>query len=387
MLAGLGYDTNTTPPGFAQSVQFLASGSIPGIIEPGETETVPVYYGGWLTSQWNFSRPPIIFSVSALYATNTQTIDWDTYETALEPFSINTAAWGVIFPILIEDLGSTWGQYVQTLDNDAFYLASIGEPTDDLAALLSFEIAKANAEYTVETLGTVTIDDLPAPGIDLNFTLSFHPSISARYVFTIIGVGWTDDWDETATTLPDGGVEIDDDGCDYDYNPLPDGGYEDPPGDEGTTLTDDNGTYELTQPDGDVDQFNPNGTLEDVEDPDGNEITCGYNGSDDLDSLTDPDGDSINLDYNSDGEVDMLTDSTGQTVTLDYNSSNELTSYTTVSGTTTFTYVTGQSAAQNGALAGISYANGTSVFFKYDSVGRLSTSTKTTSSRRSPTPI
>ena len=40
--------SNTTPAGFSQTVQFLASGAVPGILEPGESVTVPVYYAGWL---------------------------------------------------------------------------------------------------------------------------------------------------------------------------------------------------------------------------------------------------------------------------------------------------------------------------------------------------
>ncbi len=74
--AGLGYWTNTTPAGFSQTVQFLASGAIPGILEPGESITVPVYYGGWLHSQWDFSRPPIYFTLGDLDTTNTQTLEW-----------------------------------------------------------------------------------------------------------------------------------------------------------------------------------------------------------------------------------------------------------------------------------------------------------------------
>ena len=48
-----------------------------------------------------------------------------------------------------------------------------------------------------------------------------------------------------------------------------------------------------------------------------------------------------------------------------------LTSYTNEFGATTYTYVTGQSGAQNNALATISNAVGTETFFGYDSDGRL----------------
>src|SRR5262249_7427833 len=47
-----GFWPSATPEGYSQSVQFLASGSVPGVLEAGESITVPVYYAGWLTSQW-----------------------------------------------------------------------------------------------------------------------------------------------------------------------------------------------------------------------------------------------------------------------------------------------------------------------------------------------
>ena len=81
----------------------------------------------------------------------------------LQPGSINQAAWNAIYPILTAQLGSTWGQYVQTLDNDAVYLAGIGEPTNDLSQLLSFEIEKANAAYTAQTLVTSRPTTCPPP--------------------------------------------------------------------------------------------------------------------------------------------------------------------------------------------------------------------------------
>ena len=48
-----------------------------------------------------------------------------------------------------------------------------------------------------------------------------------------------------------------------------------------------------------------------------------------------------------------------------------LTSFTNAYGTTNYTYVTGQSAAQNNALATITKAAGTELFYGYDSDGRL----------------
>src|SRR5205823_1433503 len=42
-----GFWTAAVPEGFAHSVQFLANGGTPGLLQPGESSCVPVYYAGW----------------------------------------------------------------------------------------------------------------------------------------------------------------------------------------------------------------------------------------------------------------------------------------------------------------------------------------------------
>ncbi len=65
-LANEGFDTSTNPPGFGQSVEILASGATGGTLAPGESETVPIYYGGWLSNQWDSSQPGVTFSLSLI---------------------------------------------------------------------------------------------------------------------------------------------------------------------------------------------------------------------------------------------------------------------------------------------------------------------------------
>ncbi len=371
-LAGLGYQSNTNPAGFSQTVQFLASGAIPGVLEPGETETVPVYDGGWLQSQWDLTRPPIYFSVGDLDTTNTQTINWSTLSAGMRPSTINTAAWNAISPVLTANLGSTWGQYLQTLDNDAVYLAGIGQPTNDVNQLLAFEIEKANAAYVTPTLISITADSLPAPGQPLTFAQTFQQSIAGRYTEGILGYGWTTNWDISATTMANGDAAILSDGISYTFSLQPDGSYASQAGDEGATLTVNGGAYRIVESNGMTYQLNANGTLNYTQDTHGNRITAGYNGQNQLVSLTDSNGEYLDLTYNAFGHLFQLTDSNGQTETYTYDGTGQfLTNYTDLFGATTFTCVTGQSAAQDNALAEIANANNTHVFFGYDSQGRL----------------
>jgi len=369
-LAGLAYNSNATPAGFSPTVQFLASGATPGMLEPGESIQIPVYYAGWLSAQW--SGAPVTFSLREATADNTQPIDWPSVAPGLQLGSINDNAWSAISPILAANMGSTWGQYVQTLDSDAAYLAGIGQPTTDISQLLSFEVEKANAAYTAQTLVTVTADDLPAPGMDLTFVQSYQQPISGRYTQGILGFGWTTNWDISATTMANGDVVIDDDGISAYFSLQPNGSFAPEAGDKGSSLTASGGAYQLVGADGTILKFNPDGTLNYVQDTHGNTITAAYNPQGQLVSLTDSNGEYVDLAYNSAAHLASLTDSNGQTESYAYDVTGQfLISYTDVYGTTTYTYVTGQSAAQNNALAEIAYADNTHVYFEYDAEGRL----------------
>ena len=377
-LAGLGYVSNTTPAGFSPSVQFVASGAIPGILEPGESVTVPVYDGGWLQSQWDLSRPPIIFSLGELDTTNTTTIDWSSLETSMQPSNINNTAWSAIFPVLTANLGSTWGQYLQTLDNDAVYLAGIGEPTTDLNDLLTFEIEKANASFTGQTITSVVADDLPAPGMDLRLLGAAVPAVQRRASQAAIPRAFSAlAGPQTGTLRPCSDAQRRRGNQQRRHIRLlsslqPDGSFSSQAGGEGMTLTFSDGAYQLVAADGTLYQFNPvSGTLAYIQDSNGNRITAAYNTMGQLDLLTDSNGEYFDLAYNAAGLLASLTDSNGQTEAYAYNSLDQLTTYTDIDGTTTYSYLTGGAAAQNNALSEIAYANGTDEFFGYDSQGQL----------------
>jgi RHS repeat-associated protein len=369
-LAGNGFDSTTTPPGYGQNVQFLGSGAISGLLEPGESVIVPVYYAGWQSSKWA-AKSLITFSASPIDSSNPATIDWNALKSSLEPSYINSAAWNALFPTLIAQLGATWGQYVAQLDSDATYLAGVGEPTNDIEQLLYFEIEKANASYTDQTPVVITADSLPAPGLDLTFVQTFNESISGRYTTGILGYGWTTNWDISAATDVLGDAIIRDNGTTLVFTPNGDGSYQPEAGDHGTIVFAD-GAYQFTGTDGSVYQFNSDGTLAYLQDANDNRISTHYDTAGRLVALVAANGEALALSYNAQGHLAELIDSTGQTESYGYDPTGQfLTSFTTSRGTTTFSYVTGQSPAQNNALASVLNPGQTEVFFSYDSQGRL----------------
>jgi RHS repeat-associated protein len=333
-----------------------------GTLTPGESVQVEIQF------QSTTTNPTINFQLNE--ADDSQLMDWASQEQALQIPTIPDAAWPIVFGNFVAAMGSTVAQYHAVLAADATYLAQLGEPTNDVLQLLEFEIEKANAAYTAQTLVTVTADDLPAPGMNLAFQQSYLASIGGRYYQGILGaLGWTTNWDITATTTSTGDVAIQFSGSSFYFFLQTNGSYQPEAGDEGEVLTLTSGAYRLLEPDGTVYQFNSNGSLDYVQDTNGNRITASYaNGQ--LSQLTDTNGEYLKLGYNTQGQMTTLTDSNGQQETYGY-TGQFLSSYQDIYGTTNYSYVSGGTAPQNGSLDEIAYSDNTHMYFTYDTEGRL----------------
>ncbi len=349
------------------SIQFLgiAPDGPAGVLRPGQRGSVRVFFktiGGEAGIKVNLQVNPL--------ASTTATIDWASLKNSLGPATIPADAWDAIYANVTRSVGTTAGQYQQTLAADATYLSELGEHTEDVAWLFEFEIQKANTSYTAQTLATVVDDSVPTPGLLLTFQRQFLRSISGRYRLGTLGRGWTDNWDITATTDAQGNVTIDYAGTLRYLANQGNGNFMPMMGDHGVLKLLSGGNYQLTEVDGSITTFNPDGTLNYQQDPNGNRITATYT-SGLLTKLTHSSGASLTLTYTS-GLLTQLTDSTGHTETYSYDPAGQhLASYTDTYGTTTYTYVTGQGAPSENALASIAFSDNTHRFFIYDTEGRL----------------
>jgi RHS repeat-associated protein len=369
-----GFWTSATPAGYAQSVQFLASGAEPGILQPGESEQVPVYYGGWLRDVWSDS--PVTFGLSVLGTDNTQTIDWPSLESTFQPTTISTEAWNALYPGLTTQFGATWGTFVQRLDADAQYLAGLGENVYDLGQLTGFEIEQANGFSPLGSLAGATDAAVAAPGLPLAFSRGFLAGTVARNQFGPFGWGWSDPWQSAATTQADGTVVISESGGGqriFQPDSRPGGAYFAQPGDHGTLVALAGGGYLLTETTGGATAYNPDGTLNYIQDTNGNRITAGYTGGL-LTTLTHSSGQSLTLAYNSAGLASSITDSDGRTTTYHYDPTNQyLASVVYFNGqTTSYTYDNVSNPITAHALMSVAYPAGTHGYFSYDGQGRLS---------------
>ena len=365
--AVIGLPGQTTFSGSSVQLLGIETSGPAGTLPPGYQGTVQIPY----ESTTLVAGAGIDFTIQAVTGDSTP-IDWSAMESSLQPSSIPSAAWPAVFANLTANVGSTTASYVAALDGEATYLSQLGEYTDDVQRLFGFAINVANDSATNGSLDSVTDASFPVPGaIPLEFDRQFNFSISGRDTMGPFGLGWTDNWQISASADSLGNVTISDDGASLSFAINSDGSYTPAPGEYGTlTLT--NGAYQYVQTDGTILAFNATGSLDYEQDTNGNRITAGYNASGQLTSLTASDGSAITIQYNAQGLISQITDPSGKATTYAYDTSGQhLLTFTDEFGATTYAYATGPTAADANALTSITFADGTGIEYAYDSEGRL----------------
>jgi hypothetical protein len=114
-----GFWTSARPEGFSETVQLLASGTSPGLLQPGESFQVPVYFAG-LQQPWSWNAN-VEFTLGVLTADNSDPADWSSLKGGMKPASISAEAWDSIWASFVRQVGTTWGDYVKMLDDNAAY--------------------------------------------------------------------------------------------------------------------------------------------------------------------------------------------------------------------------------------------------------------------------
>jgi RHS repeat-associated protein len=369
-LQGLGYWTTAIPQGFANTVQFLASGKIPGLLQPGESEVVPIYYAGW-QQPWDFNYDPIQFNLGILEVTNTTPVNWSSLEAQMQPASISNNVWAVLWTNFTNQPIATWGQYVQMLDNDSGYLYRLGENVSDVSALLTFEFAKANALNIIQNLASASDAYVPTPRLALRFSRVFPQKISQRYAQSALGYGWSHNWDYNLSVGSDGTVTVTGPGgFRRIFQPDSRGGYFDQAGDYGVLTSLGNGAFTLQEEHGLVTAFRADGKLNYMQDPNGNTVTATWSGNL-LMSLTHSSGQSLQFTYTG-NLIQTVTDPVGRTTTFSFDAAGHLPNAAHFDGSQIgYAYSIGNGATKEHALTQITYPSGTHQYSSYDQNGRV----------------
>ncbi len=404
------------PKGITSKVEVLGmgSGATPGILQPGDSGRIPIYYvgvkdgfGGFQLAV-GFTQSAVtqeaISSVASsrtpIYDSRGQLIGWKIVTTVvdhsvpwsggggstgpslqdqLRPESIPADAWNAIWQNLAQQIGTDYANYSIALARDATHLHQVGQDVSDVSSLWGFEIGMANAALNPLPALAGAIDaSMPTPGLSLSFSRVFGQSILSRYKLGSLGRGWSTNWDIRAETESNNDVVLRGPGGADRFFTLDLGVYRGVPGEHGV-LTSSNGAFRLTETDQTIWQFRTDGKLDFVQDTNGNRITLAYNGAGQLTSLTHSSGAQILIDYNVSGRIWHVVNPLGpgtaddRVTTFEYDTSGQDLIRVTAPGNriTAYSYDHGHGAPREHALLTVAYPDGTHDFFAYDSRGRL----------------
>jgi hypothetical protein len=248
-----GFWTSAQPAGFSDSVQFLGSGSSPGILQPGESRRVPIYYAG-LQTPWTWN-PTVQFCTGVLPASRDLhfepnynaacdsllgppmapaggslksaksadaqaehgsaspfdlSVDWPTLKQQMRPPSISPEAWDILWANFISQVGTTWYDYTRMLDANLAYLGRLVRVNDatDISRLLTFEFLKADGLSPLRSLAGGVDAAVEAPGLPLAFSRTFPATISGRFELGSLGRGWSHNWQYALEKETDGTVVV-----------------------------------------------------------------------------------------------------------------------------------------------------------------------------------
>jgi YD repeat-containing protein len=392
-----GFWTSALPQGYSNTVEILASGKNPGVLEPGESVTVPVYYAG-MEQPWNLNESQFQFDLREVTSSaggGGDTAFLNSLQASLESAGIPSQAVPLILinlenklvPLgagfVFNNLGPLFeigvvSAFVKLLDNEASYLGDLGEDVTDVGQLLGFAVQQVDDALSPvgPTLAAATDVSMSVPGnLSLSFSRVFAESISGRNTLGPLGLRWSTPWQTTAAVASDGTVTIiGAEGARRVFQPdsRTAGAYFSQPGDAGTLTGDGRGGYLLTEADGTATDYNASGAMNYIQDTNGNRITAGYKAGL-MTNLMASSGAYITIAYNAAGRISTVSDSEGRVTMYTYDSSNQrLLAVKGFNGQiTSYTYDTDSGDFSFSALTSITFPGDTHQYFTYNFDGSL----------------
>lgn len=123
-------------------VEILASGDVPGLLYPGESKRVTVYYAG-MSQPWP-DIEHLSFVATSLHGDNREPIDWTSVAASvIDDFYPENLRESVALQ-LASQVGNTWGDYERALAEAAYHFHSLGVNVYDVTDLLRYLVRKAS---------------------------------------------------------------------------------------------------------------------------------------------------------------------------------------------------------------------------------------------------
>ena len=157
----------------------LSSKGSSKVLQAGQTESFVVQLRVPL-------RPErISVSLSSVGAVPTdgsqEPIDWESLKEDVRPRWLGEDGWEPVWQNLIDQVGSTWGDYSGMLNENVVYLGQFGQTERDTRELLGFELRQADALSPLHYLASSRDASIYAPGMPLEFVRAFaQPCATSR---------------------------------------------------------------------------------------------------------------------------------------------------------------------------------------------------------------
>ncbi|WP_294533083.1 CARDB domain-containing protein, partial [uncultured Rhodoblastus sp.] len=344
------------------------SGGPAGILQPGATETVSYTFHGYFKYAQFITMN---LSLGVLQGSSAA-IDWSSFDSSSQPAAVDSADWNLIRGRFKAQLGSTAQSLIDALSQDATTLSAIGQTTDDLGALLAYELNRAEGTLTQVTLSRAT--DLSTTGqrLDLTLSRSYSSDFLTRNAAGAFGDGWSFTYGVDAVTDASGDVTIVSPQGDEFFTAAGAGSFTAASGDS-SVLTEVSGQYVLTKANGTVETFRLDGQIGTISNSSGYKITVTYDANGVIAGVQDSIGQSLAFTTNAAGRITSATDSQGQTATYSYDSTGSLLlSASGPEGTTTYSYDNSSNPYRHNALTQVAGSDGSQQNFTYDALGDLS---------------
>ena len=371
-----GFWTSTAAEGFSSSVQFLATGTTPGLLQPDPGDmrgvTVPIYYAGWRSTVNNGTN--VDYYVTVIESDDTTALDWNEM---LKDYSMPDGYKNILAANLTASVGNTWGEYVSMLNNNLAYLdkldlAVMPDESGDKKAIsiddmFGFELMQNNGVLSpYRTLQSATDMAVTAPGIGLQISRNYNSDLSSRFTESSFGYSWSCNWDMKLEKDSEGNLTFKQSNVSRIYQPNYNFGYQ-TVAEDGSVMTKTASGYKLTEASGMVYTFDANGTLLTVSDTNGNTITCSYTDGK-LTTLTHSSGETLTLTRNEVGYITSVSDTHGNKTSYTYDGNGNLTNVADAASGTSVSYTYGDTHNMT-KFTGI---DGNSAVYTYNEQGLLS---------------
>jgi len=342
------------------------------ILRPGGSDTLEI------TVRTPFSGSQMPLNLYALGTSKNsgfnQPIDWAVLENELRPPGMTDDAWIPFSARLKTQIGTTWGDYIEMLRDNANHMSRLGQRLYDSGELLAFEFVQASRMGAPQYLESRQDAFSPEPGLPLSFVRNYCPQPAYRARIGTLGRGWTHSYEIALSERSDGSVVINGaNGFDRVFSSDGNGGYTPARGDYARLTAQPAGEYLLTEKDGRQIHFRSNGRFDSINDRNGNRIMAGYDGNGRLTWIVHSNGDRFGMAYDGYGRLISLTDDAGWVTTYAYDASGEhLESVTGPDGgRTTYRYDTGGESLTGHNLVSVERPGGEKITWRYDTLGRI----------------